>query len=119
MMLMLTSCEVRRQQHVIRKQKLPVIDGASVIIIIAWHVSIKLAHAHSSEKAIICDDDLTLVILGTRVKVITCSAKGRDANANTKFPELRLHCLAEAWAPVALSKIEVTVYATGVACLTW
>jgi hypothetical protein len=40
---------------------------ALVIIIFAWHVSSKLAHAQSLENAIASEHDLALVILGTLV----------------------------------------------------
>jgi hypothetical protein len=100
-------------------QSVPVIDGALVIIIIAWQVSFKLAHAHSPEKAIICDNDLTLVINGTAVIVVACCSKGWDAKAETKASEFRVHCHTEAWTLVALSKVKITIFPTRSADLAW
>jgi hypothetical protein len=100
------------------RQKLPVVDGASIIVVIAWHVSSKLAHANSPEKAIVRDDHLAFIIRCTPVKVITCSTKGWDAKADAKVSELRLHFLAEAWSLIALSKVKVAIHTTGCARLT-
>jgi hypothetical protein len=90
-----------------------------LIKVIAWKVSFKLTHAHSPEKAIICDDNLALVLDGALIKVIAWCAKGWDAKAETKASEFRVHCYAEAWTLVALSKVEVTIFPTRDAGLTW
>jgi hypothetical protein len=100
------------------RQKLPVVYGASIIVVIAWPVSIKLAHANSPEQAIIRDHHLAFIIRCTLVKVITCSAKGWYAKADAKVSEFRLHFLAEAWSLVALSKVKVAIHTTGCARLT-
>jgi hypothetical protein len=88
--------------------QLPVVDGACVIEVSAGRLSIKFTLAHSPEQVI----DHALVILGAYFLVVAWSAEFRNAYTNTKPSAVRLHCSAEAWALVALPKVEVTILAT-------
>jgi hypothetical protein len=101
------------------KEASPVIDGALIIVVYARPVSIKLAHAYSQEMAIVRDDDLALVIFCALVEVNACSAKDWDAYADTEVSHLRFNRSAEAWAPVALIKVVVTVLSADGAGLFW
>jgi hypothetical protein len=65
------------------------------------------------------NDDLALVVLGALVVVVACSAEGRNSYADTEVAELRLHRSAEAWAPVALPEVLVTVLSADGARLPW
>jgi hypothetical protein len=114
-----TRCLDKGSQQDSIKEPLPVVYGASVIVVIAWHVSIKLAHAHSPEQAVVCDGNLALVILGALVIVVAWGAKGWDAYADTEGSKLRLDGPAEAWALVAAPKVVVTVLSAGCASLAW
>jgi hypothetical protein len=103
----------------VMQESLPVVDGASVVIVIAGQVSIKLARTHSQQAAIISNDDLALVINGTPIKVVAWNTEGWKAYADTEGAELRGHRLAEPWARVALSKVVVTVLTAEGAILLW
>jgi hypothetical protein len=69
--------------------------------------------------AFVRNDDLALVVLGALVVVVACSAEGRNSYADTEVAELRLHRSAEAWAPVALPEVLVTVLSADGARLPW
>jgi hypothetical protein len=101
------------------KRRSPVVDGAAVVIIVAWQLFIELAHTDTPERAVVRDDYLAAVVRGAPVRVVAESTEGWDAYAHTKVPKLRLYCLAEAWAPVALSEIKVAVFAAWDAGLPW
>jgi hypothetical protein len=97
-MLMLQRVE---HNNAIMQEPLPVIDGASAIVVIAWQGSIKLAHAHTQQVAFVRNDDLALIILCALVSVVAWSTKGWNSYADTNVAKLRLHCSAKAWTPVA------------------
>jgi hypothetical protein len=101
------------------QQQLPVIDGATIIVVIAWVVSIKLAPTHTQQMTQVRNDNLALVILGALVVVVAWSTEGWKSYADTKVAKLRLHCLAEAWAHVALAEVVVAVLAAEGAFFTW
>jgi hypothetical protein len=115
----LTGCFDGGSQQDFIQELLPVVDGASVVVVTAWQVSIKLAHADSPEQAIVCNGNLALVILGALVIVIACGPESWDAYADTEDSKLRLDCSAEAWALVAAPKVVVTVLAAEGAGLFW
>jgi hypothetical protein len=115
----LTRCFDKVSQQDSIQEPLPIVYGASIIVVIAWHVSIKFAHAHSPEQAVVCDGNLALVILGALVIVVAWGAEGWDAYADTKGSKLRLDRPAEAWALVAAPKVVVSVLSTCGAGLEW
>jgi hypothetical protein len=101
------------------EKRTPVVDRASIVVVIAWQVSIKLAHTHSPEQAVVCDSNLAPVILGADVVVVASSTERWDAYTDTEGSKLRLHRSAESWAPVALSEVVVTILSTDGASLFW
>jgi hypothetical protein len=94
------------------EQDIPVGDGA-LVIIIAWQLSIERAHTDAHDTVFVREDNLARVILGATVQVVACSTK-IDWNAHThaKGSIIRVHFLADTWALVAHSKVEVIVLAT-------
>jgi hypothetical protein len=94
------------------ERDVPVVDGAFVIIIIAWQLSIEGAHTHAPDKVIVREDNLALVILGALVVVVAWSTEGWNAHTDAKVSEFRINLRAVAWALVAHSEVEVTVFLT-------
>jgi hypothetical protein len=101
------------------QETIPFINSASIIVVIAGLVSIKLAHAHTQQAAFVRNDDFAPVFLGALVVVVAFSTKGWNSYADTKVAELRLHCLAEPWALVALPEIIVTFQAADGEVIHW
>jgi hypothetical protein len=101
------------------QERLPVVDGAFIVVVIAWHISLKRARAHSPKQAICCDDNLAPIILGALAVVVACSTEGGNAYADTEISVFRLHCSAEAWALVAFPEVEVAIFAASNAGLAW
>jgi hypothetical protein len=66
---------------------------------------------------IVCEDNLTLVVLGALVEVVACSTERWNAYTEAKVEKFRLNDRAEAWALIAHPKVEVTVLTAGCANL--
>jgi hypothetical protein len=101
------------------KVDIPVVDGASVIVIIAWQLSIERSHTDTPDKVIVCEDNLARVILGARVEVVAWGTKGWNAYTHAKVPKFTLNFHAVAWGLVALPKVVITVLTAGCAELAW
>jgi hypothetical protein len=74
-----------------------------------------ITHAQFSEQVI----DIALAILGAPVDIAAWSTKGWNAHTDTSRSGIKLDFPAQAWALVALPKVDLTVRAIDAAGLQW